>query len=253
MRKIISSLALMILLGACEKPNSNGIMPIHGTVVTISVSGTAKMTPDIAEVTGGIEGRGVTAKEALDKQAAKMSTIITSLRQIGIAQADITTQQVNLTPNYSWTVKGGQRIVGYYVNNIVKVKIRDTNKVSQVLDAMVADGSNRIDGVEFKTENRDAPAQMARADAMSKAAARASAYATAAGLKIHKIISISEDYMATDNPGAPIVFEKLSPPRLVERVTAGANASYTTQAATSIPGGAIESEVRLQIIYELRK
>ncbi|KAF0117691.1 MAG: hypothetical protein FD163_223 [Hyphomonadaceae bacterium] len=256
MKKMIAILPLAVLLSSCDKPTINGLMPIRGTIVTIAVNGTAKMTPDIAEVTGGIEGKGVTAKEALDKQATKMSAIIASLRALGIAANDITTQQVNLNPNYSWTQKGGQRIVGYQVNNIIKVKIRDTNKVSQVLDAMVGDGSNRIDGVEFKTENKDAPAQLARADAMTKAAARADAYATAAGLRVHKIISIQESGTSLSNPGAPTeyLWQQLPPPPpMFERKTTMAYDSSAATAAPSIPGGAIESEVHLQISYELRK
>jgi uncharacterized protein len=244
--KYAAILVPLILIG-CDMPTANGMMPIKGTLVTLTTDGQAKADPDLAEVTGGVVSKGPTAKEALAKQAVKMNAITVSLAEVGIAGKDVVTAQVNITPNYDWTPKNGQRITGYDATNVITIKVRDTAKVGTVLDKMVSDGSNRIDSVVFKLENQDAPQQEARKDALRKAQARAAAYASAAGLKVYKIVSIAEAGARIDQPGAPPQYE-MAAPRAVSRAMDAA-----ASAPTPIAGGAIEAAVTLSVTYEFRK
>jgi uncharacterized protein len=239
-------LLLPLLLIGCDMPTANGMMPVRGTLVTLTTNGEAKADPDLAEVTGGVVSKGPTAKEALAKQAVKMNAITASLSEVGIAGKDVVTAQVNITPTYDWTPKGGQRITGYDATNVITIKVRDTAKVGTVLDKMVSDGSNRIDSVVFKLENQDAPGQEARKDALTKAQARAAAYASAAGLKVYKIVSISEAGASIAQRGGPMEYQL--PPPMSERRTVAVAA-----APTPIAGGAIEAAVTLSVTYEFRK
>jgi uncharacterized protein len=245
MRYLLATLAIPLLLVGCDSPTSSGMMPIRGTLVTLTTDGRAKADPDLAEVTGGVVSKAPTAKEALAKQAVKMNAISASLAEVGIAAKDVVTAQVNITPNYDWTPKNGQRITGYEATNVVTIKVRDTSKVGTVLDKMVSDGSNRIDSVVFKLENQDGPQQAARKDALTKAQARAAAYASAAGLKVHKIISIQEAGAIVSQPGAQ--------PQYESRAIAPVVAMDAAAAPTPIAGGAIEAAVTLSVTYEFRK
>jgi uncharacterized protein len=247
MKPLFATLVFSLALIGCEAPNANGMMPIKGTLVTLTTDGQAKADPDLAEVTGGVVSKGVTAKEALAKQAVKMNAISASLGEIGIAAKDTVTAQVNISPTYGWTAKGGQRVTGYDATNIITIKVRNTSKVGTVLDKMVSDGSNRIDSVVFKLENQDAPQQEARKDALRKAQARATAYAEAAGLKVYKIISIAEAGASIDQPGSPVQY--LPKPVMSERRTYDAVAV----APTPVAGGAIQAAVTLSVTYEFRK
>jgi uncharacterized protein len=246
MKLAFAPLILVVALAACEQPTASGMMPVRGTLVTLTTDGEAKADPDLAEVTGGVVSKGPTAKEALAKQAVKMNAITASLAETGIAAKDVVTAQVNISPTYDWTPKGGQRITGYDATNVITIKVRDTAKVGTVLDKMVSDGSNRIDSVVFKLEKQDAPQQDARKDALTKAQARAAAYASAAGLKVYKIVSIAEAGASVAQPGAPV---QASPPFMSERRTA----DITSAAPTPVAGGAIEAAVTLSVTYEFRK
>jgi uncharacterized protein len=237
---------LPLFISGCDTPTASGMMPIKGTLVTLATYGQAKADPDLAEVTGGVVSKGSTAKEALAKQAVKMNAITTSLAEIGIAANDVVTAQVNINPTYSWAPKTGQRISGYDATNIVTIKVRDTTKVGTVLDKMVSDGSNRIDSVVFKLENQDGPQQEARKDALKKAQARASAYASASGLKVYKIVSITEAGASIDQPGSPVQY-------MPSPVSARLTDASAQAAATPIAGGAIEAAVNLSVTYEFRK
>ncbi len=246
MKHIYAPLMISLVLAGCEAPSANGLMPIKGTLVTLTTDGQAKADPDLAEVTGGVVSKGVTAKEALAKQAVKMNAISASLGETGIAAKDIVTAQVNISPTYGWTVKGGQRVTGYDATNIITIKVRDTSKVGTVLDKMVSDGSNRIDSVVFRLENQDAPQQEARKDALRKAQARAAAYASAAGLKVYKIVSIAEAGASIEQPGGGVQYTL---PALTQERAVDAAAA----APTPIAGGTIEAAVRLSVVYEFRK
>jgi uncharacterized protein len=245
MKIVLAPLALVLALAACEQPTASGMMPVRGTLVTLTTNGEAKADPDLAEVTGGVVSKGPTAKEALAKQAVKMNAITASLGEVGIAGKDVVTAQVNITPTYDWTPKNGQRITGYDATNVITIKVRDTAKVGTVLDKMVSDGSNRIDSVVFKLENQDAPGQEARKDALTKAQARAAAYASAAGLKVYKIVSISEAGASIAQPGGGTLYE--------ERAQAVPTAVNAAAAPTPIAGGSIEAAVTLSVTYEFRK
>jgi uncharacterized protein len=246
MKPIYVPLLFAFAVIGCDTPTDSGMMPIRGTLVTLTTDGQAKADPDLAEVTGGVVSKGVTAKDALAKQAAKMNAITQSLAEVGVEAKDVSTAQVNINPTYDWTPKSGQRITGYEATNIVTIKVRDKTKVGTVLDKMVSDGSNRIDSVVFKLENQDAPQQAARKDALAKAQARAAAYASAAGLKVYKIVSISEAGAVLNQPGAP-------PQDLPVPTMARDAAAEQATPATPIAGGTIDASVRLSVTYEFRK
>ena len=247
MKFMYMPLVLPLILSGCDMPTSNGMMPIKGTLVTLTTNGQAKADPDLAEVTGGVVSKGPNAKEALAKQAVKMNAITQSLATIGIDSKDVVTAQVNISPTYTWTPKLGQRITGYDATNVITIKVRDTSKVGTVLDKMVSDGSNRIDSVVFKLENQDAPQQEARKDALRKAQARAAAYADAASLKVYKIVSIQEADASIDQPGAPPMRYSYPTP---ERASSVVDSSA---ASTPVAGGAIQAAVTLSVTYEFRK
>jgi uncharacterized protein len=219
------------------------IEPKRGTLVAMAVTGEARVKPDLAEVTGGIESRAATAREALDQQSRKMTAITAAIAAAGVKPDDIETAQITLNPVQAWT-KSGPKVTGYVATNIVTIKLRNLDKVGVALDAIVSDGGNRIDGVVFKQDSLDAAEAAARADAIAKAKARIDAYAKASGLKVHKIISIIEDGAAIDQPGQGLV--------LTEAAAAPVAPPVVQRAMAPSAPGVVEAYVRLQVTYELR-
>ena len=123
---------------------------------TISVSGTASTTikPDLLNIQFGVEIQKPTAKEALDANSALMSQVIDAIRGAGITDSEISTAQFSIYPVYeSYQEKETgiykQKLTGYNVSNIIKVKTTKLNLVSNVIDSAVAVGVNRVDSVFF--------------------------------------------------------------------------------------------------------
>lgn len=235
MRRLSLVFACAAALAAC------GPTGAANTVVAILATGEARAAPDIAEVTGGIVTRAPTAKEALERQAAKMTAITTALAD-AVKTEDMQTVRIGLDADYDWTSKG-RRLRGYVASNIVTFTVRDLNKVGAVLDAIVADGGNTVDGVTFKLDSEIAVEAKAREDAMAQADGRAKAYAAATGLKIQRIVSIREAG-ATLDPIGPM------PPAAAPVFAQDAARAEAAAATPALPGMRTR-QISLTVNYEM--
>ena len=182
------------------------------TLLTVNAEGRTFAAPDLAMFSAGVTTQGKDAAEALAANARAMNAVIASLKRAGIAERDIQTSNLSLNPIYRDPAEEAMRvaqtsgrpymppppgesvprIVGYTANNNVSVRQRDLENFGQVVDALVAAGANQVNGPMFQLEDQDAALDEARLDAMKSARQRAELYAGAAGLRIARVLSISE-------------------------------------------------------------
>lgn len=171
-----------------------------GTLLTVSAEGKVTRAPDVATFGAGVVSQGKTASEAMAANAADMTRVIAALKKAGVADKDIQTSNLSLNPVYQpqrnlpdGTVEPAQpRIVGYQANNTVSVRQRKLGEMGKVIDALVSAGANQVNGPGFELDDPEPAQDQARTAAMQKARARAELYARAAGLKVARILAISE-------------------------------------------------------------
>ena len=84
--------------------------------------------------------------------AVQMDKVMAAIRAAGIAERDIQTSGINLNPQYKYVENQPPSIVGYQASNNVNVKVRDLSKLGKVLDALVANGANQINGPSFEVD-----------------------------------------------------------------------------------------------------
>ena len=212
------------------------------TLLTVNADGLSTRAPDLALFSAGVTTQGKTAAEALTANSADMNKVIAALKKAGIADKDIQTSNLSLNPVYGQPTFGpnGQviqeaRIIGYQANNQVNIKQRDLKGYGKVLDALVAAGANQVSGPSFMVENADAALDEARTAAMKKARARADLYARAAGLKVARIVSISEG--GGYAPPMPVIYAKAEMAR--------------DAAATPVSPGQVDSQINITVLFEL--
>src|SRR3546814_12466051 len=102
------------------------------------------------------------------------------------------TSSVNLQPQYRYQENQPPQRVGYQSSNMVQVRVRKIEDSGRIIDALVAQGANQINGPSLSVDQADAALDEARTAALAKARQRAELYAKAAGLRVKRIISISE-------------------------------------------------------------
>lgn len=175
--------------------------------VTISVSGEGKITatPDIAQLSFGVQtGPQPTAKAAMDKLQKSMNAAFEAVKALGVAEKDISVQSLWLNPSYDWS-NGKQTLRGYEANQSLNVKVRDLDKVSDVLSAATNAGANQAGGVQFTIDDPQVLQAQAREKAIVNAQEKAKELAMQLGVELGDLKGFSEgggaypmSYMAKD-------------------------------------------------------
>jgi len=191
------------------------------TTLTVNGEGTATAAPDIASVRAGVETDGATAAEALAANSALAAKIIAALKAAGVAPSDIQTSGLNVQPLYGDMqrtqtpgVPQVPEVVGYRVSNTVAVTIRALGGMGSVLDDLVAAGANRVDSVSFGFADDTAVADQARRSAVADAKRRAAVLAEAAGVKLVRVLTITDSGSFQPQPmgGAMFRAERMAVP-----------------------------------------
>ena len=176
-------------------------MMARPATVTVSGTGTATATPDMAEITTGVVTQAPTAAGALAANNQAMEQLLRSLGALGIAARDIQTTNVSVSPQRRQERDGRPgEIVGYEVVNQVHVKVRELPSLGRVLDQQVAQGANSIQGIRFGLQDPAPLLDEARNRAMTDARRRAGLYAGAAGLKVGRVLSVQEAGAVSSRP-----------------------------------------------------
>jgi len=170
-------------------------LPQPAQVLEITVQENVAATPEIAHIGAGVMTTARSAAEAMQENARRMTAVYDTLRKAGIAEKDMQTAGISLNAQYDYSSsRDGQppRLAGYQASNTVNIIVRDLAALGRTLDAVVASGANQINGPSFDVKDRETHLDKARATAVASAKARAEIYAKAAGLKLRKIVSITE-------------------------------------------------------------
>ncbi len=182
------------------------LIPAQGTILDVSAEGRTTRVPDIATIRAGVVSQAPTAAAALADNAQRMARVLAALKRGGIAARDIATANVGLSPQYRYTDGQPPALTGYQATNTVSVRFRDVAKAGGVLDTLVAQGANQIDGPNLSIDQPDAALDEARTDAVKQARTRADLYAAAAGMKVVRVISIAEAGQNAGGPTPPVRF-----------------------------------------------
>lgn len=182
--------AAVILIG-CAGP----LFAEMQRMITVTGQGSVEAAPDMASIRIGVTREAQLAGEALDATSGAVESVIARLEGEGIAPRDMQTQGLSLQPKWSRQSSNDTsdpRIIGFVARNTLSVRVRDLEALGGILNAVVEDGANTFDGLQFSLADPDAAIVAARADAVADAISKAEQLAQAAGVSLGPIKSISE-------------------------------------------------------------
>ncbi len=185
---------LAIAAPAALHAQSLDVLAPNQTLLEVIATGEAYVAPDQATVTGGVVTFAPTSREAADSNAEQMNKVVAALRRAGVEARDIQTQSLSLNPQFNYNGADGAppTITGYQATNNVTVRVREVSKASGLLTVMFEAGANNVFGPNFSlSDDKNAVAE-ARNEAVADAALQAEAYANALGLKIVRVLRVSE-------------------------------------------------------------
>lgn len=160
-------------------------------VISVAGEGKVTTTPDIVRVSLGVQTDAPTVRAAQTENTTKMNAITAMLNNAGIAEVDVKTENYSIYPKVNWE-SGRQNIIGYTVSQNVSVKIRDLDKVGDILARAGELGANQVGGVNFTIDDPSGLQDQAREKAISDAKEKAEQLARQLGLTIVKVVSFSE-------------------------------------------------------------
>lgn len=192
---LVTALALVataIPAGAVAQVQSVPVAVINGTRLDVSATGEVTRVPDLAIISAGVQTLSPTATAAIEENAARMERVRSALKRAGIEDRDIQTSSINLNPEYQYDQNRPPRLTGYRATNTVNVKFRDIKRTGAILDALVAEGANQINGPNLTIDKPESALDEARMKAIANGRARADLYAKALGMRVVRLISVSE-------------------------------------------------------------
>jgi hypothetical protein len=168
------------------------VLAISGTRLDVNATGEVTRVPDLAIISAGVQTLRPTATAAIEENAARMDRVRAALTRAGIDDKDIQTSAINLNPEYQYDQNRPPRLTGYRATNTVNVKFRDLKRTGAILDALVAEGANQINGPSLTIDKPESALDEARTRAIANGRARADLYARALGMRVVRLISVSE-------------------------------------------------------------
>jgi uncharacterized protein YggE len=234
------TVAALLAIASAPSLTPRGTLAADATAPehTISVSGTGRviLSPDVADLRLGVTIQRTTVKAARADAATAMTAVIAALKNAGIDDKDIQTSALSLQPQYDYSNNGNQpRLTGYYFSNSVSATVRNLDKLGDAIDSSLAAGATSLDGVTFRVDDQTKAEAQARAAAMADARKKADALASAAGVTISGVSSISETIAPTPYPmmyGATDAAGAASPKSIATPIQAGSNEVDVTVAVT---------------------
>ncbi|HET9810664.1 MAG TPA: SIMPL domain-containing protein [Sphingomicrobium sp.] len=239
-KTILTALAVATALAAmpaAAQVTTELAQPISGTRLDITATGEVTRVPDLAIISAGVVTRSTTASGALGENSARMERVIAALKRAGIADRDIQTSSINLNPEYRYEENKAPQLVGYSASNQVTIRFRDIRNSGKILDALVAEGANQINGPTMTLDEPEEALDEARANAVAAGRARAELYARALGKSVARVISVSESGSSHPVP----------PP-----MPYAAMAARAEIADTKIVPGEQKLQVNLSMVFELQ-
>jgi uncharacterized protein len=162
---------------------------------TVSVTGenTIDAQPDLAIAQIGAVTSDKELTEAQRKNTEISTAILNSFKQNGIAEKDIQTSTYQIYPQYDY-VDGKQMFKGYEVRQVFSVKVRDIEKIGEIIDDAVQSGANIIERIQFAVAEPQAYYQRALSNAYQDAFKKAQVLAKSSGATLNPMpLEITED------------------------------------------------------------
>lgn len=166
---------------------------LEGTRLDVVATGDVTRVPDIARISAGVVTQASTAVAALSENGPRMSRVLAALRRAGVADRDVATSALSLSPTYRYAENQPPVVTGYEAANQVTIRFRDLKAAGGILDTLVREGANEIAGPSLEIDRPDAALDEARVRALAAARARAELFARAAGMRVVRIVSITDN------------------------------------------------------------
>ena len=183
---------LMVFITFLVTAIGNNTKLDRNDTITIQGEGEVYAVPNIGAIDIAVVTEALKVEKAMSENTEKMNNVINALKtDFNIDEKDIQTQNFNINPRYEWN--DNERIlVGYEINQVINVKIRNLDIIGDVIQKSTDLGANDINSLSFTFDDDEALKKEAREKAIQNAKDKAEALEKDLGIKIVKIVNFYE-------------------------------------------------------------
>ena len=181
------ALALCLGLAAC---GTTAPAAETQTGITVSASGKVKVVPDVCSFSVTVTAQGNSAAEAQRAAAKPVKNVIQKLHDLGIAEKDIRTTYTDTSP--IWNEEG--ETDEYESRTVIQVSNVPVEDAGSFMQAATDAGATEVGSLEYSASSYEDAYDQALTEAVEAAKPKAEAIAKASGVRLGKVISVSEGY-----------------------------------------------------------
>jgi len=216
-----------------KEAEANREITVHGT-------GKVQSKPDIAQYSLGVTtGAQPSAAVAMTTLTDKFNAVLNAVKQQGVKAEDIKTTNLSINPVYDWN-NGKQTLRGFEAAENIEVKIRDLNKIGDVLAKSTLEGVNQASGIQFTIDDLDKLQTEAQKNAIADAQGKAKELAKSLGVSLGKVKTFSSSGSTPDSS------------QLYRNATPMGAGSADLAKSPEIPVGTQEIIANVTIVYEIK-
>ena len=209
--------------------------------------GSVSLEPDLVIMKIGIESFAKTVSEARETAAEAMDSVRTILLENRVDEKDIQTRIFNIYPRYDYeevVVDGRytskQILSGYVVSNSANVKLREIDRIGEVVDDAAKAGGDllRIEGIDFTVEDTEPYMSTLRQKAVSDAFTKAKEFANFSVIELGPVIAIVEGGSPSLRSSSDMGYEMVR--------------SMAASPSTPIDTGELELKLSVQMVFSIK-
>jgi hypothetical protein len=192
---LVIVIMVIIIISGILTFTGRGKTGINGNNNVISFTGEGKIStkPDMAFVDFSVVTQGIQLADVQNKNSEKMNKVVEFLKGFGVEEKDIKTTNYNLYPQYTYENNRIPQIMGYQISQTLSVKIKQLDKVGEVMEKVVGMGINQVNSLYFGVENDEELKEQARKMAIDNAKAKAEVLAKELGIRLGKLTNFYEN------------------------------------------------------------
>jgi len=162
--------------------------------VTLDATGSVKVVPDGVQFNFSVFAVEATSKSASERANVLANQAREALDESKIDKEDISTQNVSVYPEYSYSPEGKQTLIGFRASQSFAVTLRDTEEAGAVVDAvlLLVGTDLTIDTLAPILLDTSDALEQARENAIKLAKKKAEDYADLLDVKLGDVISVRE-------------------------------------------------------------
>lgn len=223
MKKIIL-VTVLVLLAVYVLPlnriNWGKISTVQPELVTVSGEAKTVVKNQLASFSVGVNAVNDNKEAAVGEVNSKMEAVIKSVKDFGIKEADIVTQNMSVYQNRNYYMENGvqkMRKGQWSASNSIEVTVREVSKVQALADLLNTSSANNVYGPNFRLDDTNAIELGLYDAAMNDARAKAEAIARASGRNLGKVMVVNDNgggqnYFSLPVSGGGMATDKVSAP-----------------------------------------